>query len=449
MAGPIHSTRASNIGARATGTDVLVPAVLVREGLYRLTNRLVIAALCRRYTDEIFGYNVTAGICYIKKPFYMSLPSASGDGNRTLLDNQFQEVSDEMLEVEIDQRERIGFSYYDTDKTLSIVDWTTRYVQSGIEELAERVEEIAVEELTFDPYYTVSGGGDEAFTPQTCQKARAYAEDQSIPSENNYLVINPVDYVALAEDFRKINTSMPEGSMMSSIVTSHYKGELADYKVYTSNKLPLYKTNNTTGTLVIDGTPGSGSWSKVTGSGDNNLQVFDELRIDGSSSTNGIKKGTVLTVAGVYERKLRGSRESTERLFKFVVQSDVTTTATANADIVVPVQKFSVDDRNYPCVSAFPANDAKISVVGGINKTLKQQIFWHRDAMNMVAPSLVTPDGAVESGKAIDQQTGISMQYVKDYDITKGKTRWRVDTIFGFKMLRPELAIRNVSPSAA
>ena len=63
----------------------------------------------------------------------------------------------------------------------------------------------------------------------------------------------------------------------------------------------------------------------------------------------------------------------------------------------------------------------------------------------MLNLELPTPDSAVKTGSKIDPMTGISMTYVEDFEINTLKTKLRIDAVYAFKLLRPELCAVNIS----
>ena len=91
-------------------------------------------------------------------------------------------------------------------------------------------------------------------------------------------------------------------------------------------------------------------------------------------------------------------------------------------------------------VSAAPANAAVITFAGTAGATYGQSIAYHRDAFTFATADLIMPDGVHFAARKV--MDGISMRVLRQYDISSDRIPGRIDVLFGFKTIRPQLACR-------
>jgi hypothetical protein len=92
-------------------------------------------------------------------------------------------------------------------------------------------------------------------------------------------------------------------------------------------------------------------------------------------------------------------------------------------------------------VAAGMANGSAIVKVGaGASETLTPSMVYHKDAFTFATADLVMPQGVDFSAREVFD--GISMRIVRQYDITNDKFPCRLDVLYGFKTIRPQLACR-------
>jgi hypothetical protein len=65
---------------------------------------------------------------------------------------------------------------------------------------------------------------------------------------------------------------------------------------------------------------------------------------------------------------------------------------------------------------------------------------YHKDAFCFATADLVLPDGVDFAAR--ETMDGISMRIIRDYSISADTFITRLDVLYGFKTIRPELACR-------
>jgi hypothetical protein len=94
-------------------------------------------------------------------------------------------------------------------------------------------------------------------------------------------------------------------------------------------------------------------------------------------------------------------------------------------------------------VAAGLANGVAIAKVGGASAIYKPSLAFHKDAFAFATADLVMPNGVDFASRQV--QDGLSMRIVRQYDINNDKFPCRLDILYGYKTIRPELACRILS----
>jgi hypothetical protein len=125
-----------------------------------------------------------------------------------------------------------------------------------------------------------------------------------------------------------------------------------------------------------------------------------------------------------------------------VVVADVTTAGGAGTVQVYPVLNdgSTVSTAAFQTVTALPADDAVITILGVSGVGYPQNLAFHMNALALVTVPLELPDSAVFKARA--DWRGYSIRVIKDYDIDTDDEIIRLDILFGTKAIYPELGVR-------
>ena len=141
------------------------------------------------------------------------------------------------------------------------------------------------------------------------------------------------------------------------------------------------------------------------------------------------------------------SKQNTGRLQQFVVQSAVTltTTATAYTVTVKPGLMYGSGNAFQNTVLSGVANTDNLTVtrIGAASTAFGQDLFFHQDAFAFVTVDLedMSPYGANCTRATSDS---VSMRFIQQYDASVDVVRARLDVLWGFAELLPELAVRHL-----
>ena len=168
-------------------------------------------------------------------------------------------------------------------------------------------------------------------------------------------------------------------------------------------------------------------------------QGSTSITVDTGAGT--FKKGDIVTFDLVF-RVHPETKVSTGVLQKFVVTADMAGSGTSLA--FAPAMRSSGPLQN---IDAMPANNANIrkrenddATAIAASQTLTTSLAYHKDAFAFATADLVLPTGVDFAAREV--MDGISMRIVRDYSISADTFITRIDCLYGFKTIRPELACR-------
>ena len=166
------------------------------------------------------------------------------------------------------------------------------------------------------------------------------------------------------------------------------------------------------------------------------------IALTATTATAGLKQGDVIQIEGVYavnpqNRQAYGSN----KLRNFVVTSNVTVATSGTTSVTVSpavITAGQFQNVSIPTASA-------TAVVTPFNKTgtvSPQNIVMHKNAFCLATADLELPDGVHFAGRASDKELGLSLRVVRQYTINNDSIPTRVDVLYGWAPLYPELACR-------
>jgi hypothetical protein len=160
-----------------------------------------------------------------------------------------------------------------------------------------------------------------------------------------------------------------------------------------------------------------------------------------STATAGLKQGDVIQIANVYavnpqNRQAYGSN----KLRNFVVQADVTVATSSTTSVVVSPAVITAGQ--FQNVSVTSPGASTVTPFNNTGVVSPQNIIMHKNAFCLAVADLELPEGVHFAGRASDKELGLSMRVVRQYTINNDSIPTRLDVLYGWAPLYPELACR-------
>jgi hypothetical protein len=167
-------------------------------------------------------------------------------------------------------------------------------------------------------------------------------------------------------------------------------------------------------------------------------QGTSTIAINGDTGSATFKAGDVFTIAGVFAVNPQ-TRQSTGSLQQFVVTADATA-ASGNWSSVSVSPAIYTSAHALATVNSFPQSGAVVTVLGAASSTYAQNLAYHKDAITFATADLLLPQGVDMASRQV--HNGISLRIVRQYDINNDRMPCRVDVLYGYSVIRPQMAAR-------
>ena len=167
-----------------------------------------------------------------------------------------------------------------------------------------------------------------------------------------------------------------------------------------------------------------------------------------NTGTINLNAGDTFQIAGVYAVNPQNRQAyGTNKLRSFVVKSAVSVASGSSVSVTVSpavisggqFQNVSIPSPSATAAVTFFASQYNASGNGVVSP---QNIVMHRNAFTMAMADLELPEGVHFAGRASDKEIGLSMRVVRQYTINNDSIPTRVDVLYGWAPLYPELACR-------
>lgn len=405
------------------GNVFLTDDIIIREMMEILKSSAVGVKRVHRDLEKRFGK--VGETISVEKPFMTK--TAEG---RTLTK---QPMADQKVPFQITRQRNFGLQFNQRDRTLSIQNFRERYLNTGVMQIGNVIEQSVLAAAVQEAYFAAGTPGTE-IDSDLVTDIDGYMTSVGIPEDGMRTgILNVKDGKAIDKEMKgKYN-----GAMVKQAIERGYMGPISEMQMYRSAMMPVHTVGDHGGTPLVKGASQTGS----------------SLAIDGgtNSTTGFLKKGDRFTIAGVYEVHPQ-TKVSTAELQKFVVTADVDTNGSGQATIPISpaINDGTLTTTNaagetvsleaYQNVSAAPADNAPVTVVGTANTTYRMDAFFHKNAVTLAMVQKELPETAPVKARITDEETGLSLSMTAQYDINEDEQIYRVDALWGVKMLQPELA---------
>lgn len=407
---------------------IVTPSKIAKEALMQLENNLVLSnQVHREYKKEFTGGQGSS--VSIRKPvkFY------TADGATRVN----QDVEEKTTNITVDQRKHVSWKFSTQDLTLSIEEYSERYIKPAVITLANTMDRNG-HSLYSSVWNSVGVPGTTPSDFASIASAAQRLDEMAVNGDGRSMVMNPAARYAVSGNQLTLDSV---GSKGKSAYEKAMMGEIAMFDTFSTQNISNHTVGVATGTPLVNGAAQNVTYANASG---NNWS--QSLITDGwTNSTTGIlKAGDVFTIAGVFAvNPVPGEGTSGKIVMPYLQQFTVLSDADSGASTgpaTLTISPPIITDGPQQTVNAAPANNAAITVMGSSATSYAQNLGFHKNAFALVTCPLEMPDGA--SFKARESHNGLSIRVVKDYDIDSDDDVIRLDVLYGWKAIYPDLATR-------
>lgn len=341
---------------------------------------------------------------------------------------QAQAVVDSFVPVSLTDQANVAISFSSAELTTDVDSFRERYIYPGAEQLANTIDFDGLSRVYQDVYNAVGTPAVTATANLTYLQAGVKLTNGATPKESRTAVLDPLSNATLANaNFTLFNPSAAiSGTWRSGRMSA--TNALGVAKWFEDQNVARHTSGAyTTATPEVNGANQTGS----------------SLITDGwASGASNLTKGDVFTIEGVFSVNPQ-NYSSTGALQQFVVTVPLSDTTGA---MTISISPAIITSGAFQTVTASPADNADVFVIGAttaLTSTVSSQsLMFHRDAFTMVMADLVMPNGGAKASRYSNNELGVALRLVEQYNAQTDQNLTRLDCLYGFKTIRPELACR-------
>jgi len=409
--------------------NVITSSIITNETLRILhNNSAFLGNINTEFEDQFAKKGLKAGsVINVRRPVQLTVR----DGAVASI----QDVNETTVPITMEQEFGIDWAFSDYDLTLTIDEFTKRYLEPAGKRLAAELDARIAARF----YRGVANfSGTAGTTPSTAQSvldAAVLLDNNACPRDDNrMLALTPLANAKLVGGMSGLfNDQATQGRQLKTGMMATNLG--LDFIM--SQNLPTHTVGGLGGTPLING---ANQGLINSGATDNPYASSTSLITDGwtAAAANRLKRGDVFTIAGVFSVNPE-TKQNTGLLQQFVVTADAASDGSGN--LTATIYPAIIAGGAYQNVTARPADNAAITVLtGSANTSYGQNILFHRDAFTLVTADMEVPNGMDMAEKAMHE--GVALRFVRGFDITNNRRICRFDMLAGYGLLRPEWAVR-------
>ena len=380
---------------------------ITREALRILKNQnTVLKAVNRQYDDRFAKEGAkNGGTLQIRLPNRYTV----GTG-RTITPQDTTELTTALV---VGTQKHVPVQFYSSELTLSLDDFSDRILKPAMSVLASTIAaDVATAcQGAFTNYVGTPGTTPTSFL--TYAQAAERLDWQTAPRDGNRtIVLNPTAMVATADAQKGLFA--PAGRIGDQYEDGMVE-KMTGFKFMMDQAIPTV-TAGARNTSYLTNTPAGITNGTTT------------LAVD--TGANAMVVGDQFTIAGVFEVN-PDTKASTGILKVFTVNA-----AYAGGAGNVTLSQALYKTGAYQNISADIPDNTAITFIGTASTGYPRNIALHRDAFVLATADLEIPKGVDMAYRA--SMDGLSLRFVRAFDVTNDNFIGRFDILYGMKAVRPE-----------
>jgi hypothetical protein len=387
--------------------------MITRKALEILENNLVLTRNVNRQYDDSFAVEGAK----IGSTLRIRLPDRALVTDGAAL--QVQDDNEQFTTLTVASQKHIGVNFTSAELTMQLDDFAERVLKPRISQLASSIDaDVANAYKTIGN--TVGTPGTTPSTSLVLLQAQQKLNENAAVMSPRYATVNPAANAGLVEGMKGLFNP-------TDTISKQFKNGMMGTGVLGFDEVNMSQSikQHTTGTRIATGNT---TGAAVTSEGSSTLTLTV-----GSGET--IAVGDVFTIADCYAVNPQ-TRESTGSLFQFVALASSTSTTTAT----VTVAPMYSANHALATMLTLPATSKAVVFVGTASTQYPQNLIYHKDAITFATADLLLPQGVDMAARAV--HNGISLRVVRQYDINNDRMPCRIDVLYGYSTIRPQMACR-------
>jgi P22 coat protein - gene protein 5 len=394
--------------------SILTIDMITRKALEILENNLVITRNVNRQYDDSFAVEGAK----IGSTLRIRLPDRALVTDGAAL--QVQDDNEQFTTLTVASQKHIGVNFTSAELTMQLDDFAERVLKPRISQLASSIDADVANSYKAI-YNSVGTPGTTPSTSLVLLQAQQKLNENAAVMSPRYATVNPAANAGLVEGMKGLFNP-------TDTISRQFKNGMMGMGVLGFDEVNMSQSikQHTTGAW--------GTTITVTSTVATEGQTTLGISFTGSSKTWNV--GDVFTIASVYAVNPQ-TRESTGSLQQFVVTAAATGSSTATLSVSPAIYTSA---NALATVDSFPVAAAVVTMLGSASSQYAQNLVYHKDAITFATADLLLPQGVDMASRQV--HNGISMRVVRQYDINNDRLPCRIDVLYGFSTIRPQMACR-------
>ena len=394
--------------------NILTIDMITRKALEILENNLVLTRNVNRQYDDSFAVEGAK----IGSTLRIRLPDRALVTDGAAL--QVQDDNEQFTTLTVSTQKHIGVNFTSAELTMQLDDFAERVLKPRISQLASSID-ADVANAYKNIYASVGTPGTTPSTSLVLLQAQQKLNEAAAVMSPRYATVNPAANAGLVEGMKGLFNP-------TDTIAKQFKNGMMGTGVLGFDEINMSQSikQHTTGSW--------GTGITVTSTVSTQGQSTLGISFTGSSKTWNV--GDVFTIAGVYAVNPQ-TRESTGSLQQFVVTAAASGSSTATLNISPALY---TSDNALATVDSFPQASAVVTMLGSAATQYPQNLIYHKNAISFATADLLLPTGVDMAARAV--HNGISLRVIRQYDINNDRLPCRIDVLYGFSTIRPQMACR-------
>ena len=403
--------------------NLLTISMITNEALMVLENELTFSSEVERNYDDQFavtGAKIGATL-NVRRPGRFI-----GTTGPALNVEDFNETS---VPVTLTTQFHVDTQFTTQDLALSLDMFSDRVLKPAVAAVANKIDFDGTSMAKFNTANIVGTPGTPPTSLLTYLTAQAYLDSEGAPRDGRRsCIIEPFTGATIVDSLKGLFVPNDRIGMQYS------KGMMGRDSAGMNWKMDQNIAAQTFGTYTGTATINTSTDGGILTSGWAQTSTLT-LSKTGTFTPN---VGDTFTIANVFavnpqNRQAYGSN----KLRNFVV-----TAISGNSVTVSPAVISAGQFQNVSIVSPGASAVTPFNQTGAVSP---QNIVMHKNAFTLATADLELPDGVHFAGRASDKDLGLSLRVVRQYTINNDSIPTRVDVLYGWAPLYPELACRVAS----
>jgi len=396
--------------------SILTIDMITRKALEILENNLVLTRNVNRQYDDSFAVEGAK----IGSTLRIRLPDRALVTDGAAL--QVQDDNEQFTTLTVANQKHIGVNFTSAELTMQLDDFAERVLKPRISQLASSIDADVA-----NAFKTIGNSvGTPGTTPSTSLvllQAQQKLNENAAVMNPRYATVNPAANAGLVEGMKGLFNP-------TDTISKQFKNGMMGTGVLGFDEINMSQSIKQFTTGSRDASAATVTAAAVTSEGASTLSLSQ------ASVTTTIKAGDVFTIADCYAVNPQ-TRETTGSLFQFVALADSTAVAGTWSVTVAPIYSAS---NALATVNTLPGNNKAVTFIGAASTSYAQNLVYHKDAITFATADLLLPQGVDMAARAV--HNGISLRVVRQYDINNDRLPCRIDVLYGYNTIRPQMACR-------